>query len=96
MEFKKWIDTNNLIDIPINNDKFTWNNRRKDFAFIVEKLDKFLFKGELSGLDLDLQVAILPTTISDYFPVRIEFSEPIEPVNPSYLSILVEPIELLK
>lgn len=81
LEFKKWIDINNLINIPINNGKYTWNNRRKDFAFIAEKLDRFLFKGELSGFDLDLQVAILPTKSSDHFPIRIEFSEPIKPVR---------------
>ena len=43
LDFKLWFDKHNMIDIRINNGNFTWNNRRKDFAFIAEKLDRFFY-----------------------------------------------------
>ena len=43
-EFKIWCDSHKLIDIPLTNGNFTWNNRRKDFNYIVEKLDIFFRK----------------------------------------------------
>lgn len=32
IDFKAWIDCNNLCDIPLSNGKLTWNNRRKFFS----------------------------------------------------------------
>ena len=81
MEFKKWIDLNNLFDIPINNGKYTWNNRRKDFSFITEKLDRFFFKWELSELGLDIQSSILPIARSNHYLVQIEFIEHTRPIR---------------
>ena len=48
LEFKAWIDKHSLIDIPLNNGSFTWNNRRKDQAYITEKLDRFFISGIFS------------------------------------------------
>ena len=40
-DFKEWCEGHNIIDIPCCNGIHTWNNKWKDFAFIVEKLDRF-------------------------------------------------------
>ena len=80
-EFKEWCSLHNLIDIPTNNGIYTWNNRRKDFAYITEKLDRFMMKGELDTINLDIQSSILPIAGSDHFPVIFEFIESLKPAR---------------
>jgi hypothetical protein len=83
VDFKKWVEDNHLVDIPMNNGKFTWNNRRKDFNYIAEKLDKYFVKRNDINTDLDIQSSILPIAGSDHYPVQITLSEPIKPhINP--------------
>ena len=65
-----------MIDIPIINGNFTWNNRQKDFSYIVEKLDRFLIKEDLDVNNLNIQSSILPIGRSNHYPVRLEFLEP--------------------
>ena len=36
-DFKEWCVMHNLIDTLTNNGTYTWNNRRKDLAYIAEK-----------------------------------------------------------
>ena len=31
-DFKIWCESQNLIDVPLKNGKYTWNNKRKDFC----------------------------------------------------------------
>ena len=45
--FNEWYLEKKLIDIPFCNGIYTWNNRRKDYAYIAEKLDRFFIKGDL-------------------------------------------------
>ena len=49
-----------MIDIPIENGNCTWNNMRKDFVYIAEKLDGFFFKDNLIANNLNIQSSILP------------------------------------
>lgn len=80
-DFKYWCDSNNLIDILLNNGNYTWNNRRKDFSYIAEKLDRFFLKGEISEINANIYSSILPVASSNHFLVRIEFSKPSKPVR---------------
>ena len=65
-----------MLEILTRNGIFTWNNRRKDFSYIAEKLDRFFFKGDLTKMDLTIIASIQPIAGSDHYPVRIEFIEP--------------------
>ena len=38
----------------MGNGKFTWNNRRKDFNYIAEKLDRFFVRRDANNTDLDI------------------------------------------
>lgn len=67
------------MDIPTNNGVYTWNNRRKGFCYIVERLDNFFVKGDLSDMELALQSSIMPYAGLDHFPVRFELIELIKP-----------------
>ena len=63
------------MDIPTNNEVYTWNNRRKGFFHIEERSDRIFFKGDLNYLDLILQASILPFLGSDHFLARLEILE---------------------
>lgn len=80
-DFLKWCDYHNLLDIPFKNGNFTWNNKRKDFTYIAEKLDKFFIKGNLDESNLNIQTTILPIAGSDHFLVRTKFFEPHKPAK---------------
>ena len=75
VDFREWVRVYKLIEIPTSNEVFTWNNRRKDFNYIAEKLDRFFFKGELVELDLTITTSIQPIAGSDHYPVKIELTE---------------------
>lgn len=81
LDFKIWCNKHSMIDIPINNENFTWNNRRKDFTYITEKLDSFFIIGDLNVNNLNFQSSILPIARSNHFPVRLEFIEPTKPAR---------------
>ena len=67
-DFKEWCVMHNLIDTSTNNGTYTWNNRRKDLAYIAEKIDRFMIKGDLDVSNLNIQSSILPIVGSDHFP----------------------------
>lgn len=67
--FKVWTDKHNMIDIPTVHGIFTWNNRRKDFTYISQKLDRFFMIGNIDEYNLNFQSTILPITRSDHFPI---------------------------
>ena len=52
--FKEWCEGHNLIDIPCSNGIHTWNNKQKDFLYIVKKSDRFLIKEELEVNNLNM------------------------------------------
>lgn len=39
-DFKKYIQKDSLMDIKTKNGIYTWNNRRKGFCYIAERLDR--------------------------------------------------------
>ena len=53
LDFKLWIDNHSLLEIPTNNGIFTWNNKRKDNAYIVEKIDRLFIMGHLIAYNKD-------------------------------------------
>ena len=83
-EFKLWCELKDLIDIPTNNGIYTWNNRWKDFAYIAEKLDRFLIKGDLDKNNLNISSSILPIAGFDHFLVMLDLAEPHKPVRNSF------------
>lgn len=83
-DFNSWYSDLNLTEVPCRNGTYTWNNRRKDFSYIAEKLDRFFTKGELDINNLNLQTEILPYAGSDHFPVRLELFEPHKPTRNAF------------
>ena len=83
LEFKSWVDKQCLVEIPLSNGTFTWNNKRKDNTFIVEKLDRFFIVGKITDYNRDLQSSILPYAGLDHFPVCMEISKPSKPPQKS-------------
>lgn len=81
LDFKSWIGKHNMIDVPMNNGIYTWNNRRKDFAYIAKKLDRFFIIGNFGDYNLNFQSSILPIPGSDHYLVCFELSEPSKPVR---------------
>ena len=71
----------NLIDIPISNGIYTWNNKRNDFAYIAKKSNRFFIKGDQDVSNLNIQSSILPIVGSDLFLVRFKFLEPHKPTR---------------
>jgi len=72
LDFKDFVDRNSLFEIPMGNGTFTWTNRRLGFSNIAKKLDKFLFKGDLSKFLYSLECKILPISGSDHYPIHLE------------------------
>ena len=83
-DFNNWYHGQKLVDIPCCNGVYTWNNRRKDFAYIAEKLDRFFIKGNLEINNCNIQAQIMPFAGSDHFPVRLELSEPRKPMRSAF------------
>lgn len=72
IDFSNWIHRNNLLDIRMNNGTFTWNNRRLGPSYIAKKLDRFMFKGDLTTFQYTLQSNILTLSGSDHFPLLLD------------------------
>ena len=81
LDFRAWVREHDMIDVPTSNGTFTWNNRRKDFTYIAEKLDRFFIIGELADNNINFQSTILPIIGSDHYPVRLELLEPHKPMR---------------
>ena len=61
-----------LVDIPIVNGIFTWNNRRGERHQIASRLDRFLISEELLSVYAYYETTILPSTGSDHWPIQLE------------------------
>lgn len=70
-EFYNFVKTNNLIDIKATKKIYTWNNRRKDFTNIEERLDRFLISEDRLQEEILPKAFIRPATIFDHFPVEL-------------------------
>ncbi|XP_057851263.1 uncharacterized protein LOC131061548 [Cryptomeria japonica] len=71
-DFANWISENNLLEIKTELGLHTWNNKRKGFCNIVQTLDRFFFKGDMSDFNSELKAIVLPWSGSDHCPVLLE------------------------
>ncbi|XP_059066192.1 uncharacterized protein LOC131857542 [Cryptomeria japonica] len=72
-DFRDFVTDNNLFDVIPKSGNFTWTNRRANFSRISERLDK-IFTGTcwIRG-QFDLETTIMPLTLSDHFPVQLNY-----------------------
>lgn len=80
-DFLEWVVRNNLMDIVMKNGVFTWNNKRLGFSCIVDKLDRFFFRGGLSLFPFKLKYLIPPISRSNHYPIQLELCSDKKPLN---------------
>ncbi|XP_059070740.1 uncharacterized protein LOC131860359 [Cryptomeria japonica] len=73
--FREFVMTNHLFDVIPKNGRYTWTNRRENFARILERLDRFLVGPFWLDSAINLDSCILPITLSDHFPVQLSIQE---------------------
>ena len=60
-----------LLDIPLKNGKYTWNNRRTRARFIAARLDRFLVSVTFLLRDLIHASFALPSVVPDHKPISL-------------------------
>lgn len=75
-EFKVYIQQNRLIDLPFDNDIFTWNNKRYGSQQIASRLDSFLISDNFIHLGGDICASILHVAGSDHWPISLQWKNP--------------------
>ncbi|XP_059068633.1 uncharacterized protein LOC131859110 [Cryptomeria japonica] len=70
-DFRDFVIDNNLFDVIPKSGNFTWTNKRANFSRILERLDR-IFTGTywIKG-QFELELSILPITLSDHFSVQM-------------------------
>ena len=63
------------------NGLYTWNNKRLSSHYIAERLDRFIFKGDLSNFNYATHSTILPNVGSHPFLVRLDIEEQVKPIR---------------
>lgn len=81
LDFKDWFAKEICIDIPTTNGTFTWNNRGANCCNLVERLDRFVFKGNFNSFNQHFGTIILPNARSYHYLVRLEIGEPHKPLR---------------
>jgi hypothetical protein len=61
-----------LLDIPPENGKYTWSNKRLGLGHIVARLDRCLVQSSFLLLGLESRLNILPCSVSDHKPILLE------------------------
>ena len=61
-----------LIDIMPSSIKFTWSKKRVGPEHIAARLDRFLFQSSFLLLGLEARMHILPCSVSDHKPIKLE------------------------
>ena len=74
--FKEYIQHNGLIDLPFDNDTYTWNNKRAGSQQISSRLDRYLISDKFVHLGGDICASILPMTGSDHWPISLQWKNP--------------------
>ncbi|KAK1292074.1 hypothetical protein QJS10_CPB17g00140 [Acorus calamus] len=67
--FSEWIDSEGLLDLPIENHAFTWSNMRDSPS--MAKLDRFLICAEWEEMFPRCAVRGLPRITSDHLPLLL-------------------------
>eukprot|EP00253_Pinus_taeda_P026887 PITA_26887 len=73
---KDFIQNNWLIDLPSNNDLYTWNNKRAEPMQIASRLDRFLISDNAVHLGGEFIASILPISGSDHWPITLHWNHP--------------------
>jgi len=60
------MEQHNLIDIPSNNGKYSWSNKRVGKSNIKERLDRILIQENIAAVHSSITSKILHTTASDH------------------------------
>lgn len=60
------MDQQSLLDIPPNNGKYTWNNKRVGKSDIKERLDRIMIQDNIAALYNSIKSKIIHTTTSDH------------------------------
>eukprot|EP00253_Pinus_taeda_P029823 PITA_29823 len=61
-----------LLDIPPENGKYTWSNKRIGPGHIAARLDRCLVQSSFLLLGLESRLHILPCSVSDHKPILLE------------------------
>lgn len=72
-DFRDFVTLNHLFDVIPKNGRYTWYNRRENFARISERLDRFLVGPFWLDSTINLDSCILPLSLSNHFPVQLSF-----------------------
>ncbi|GLJ25223.1 hypothetical protein SUGI_0482560 [Cryptomeria japonica] len=73
-DFQEFVSNCKLIDIIAKNGRFTWTNRRLNFASISERLDRFLVGEWWINGDYSLETEIVPQIKSDHLPLSLSIA----------------------
>eukprot|EP00253_Pinus_taeda_P007889 PITA_07889 len=65
----------------LNNDLFTWNNKRGGEAQVASKLDRFMISEELMLIDKEITTRVHPFGGSDHSPIQLEIKGMVSPRN---------------
>ncbi|XP_059073561.1 uncharacterized protein LOC131874284 [Cryptomeria japonica] len=71
LDFNDWINRNSLLEIQTAENTLTWNNRRKGFSDIADKLDSFFIHGGLKEFNYTMEAEILPLSGFDHYPLQL-------------------------
>ncbi len=72
-DFKAYIQHNSLMDLPFNNDIFTWNSKIAGTQQIASRLDRFLLLDNFVHLVGDISASILPLAGTDHWPISLQW-----------------------
>lgn len=72
IDFEAFMGRNHLFHIPTANGSFTSTNQRLCFCSIIEKLDRFFFKGNMGTFPYSMECKILLCFGSDHFSILLE------------------------
>ncbi|GLJ26421.1 hypothetical protein SUGI_0509500 [Cryptomeria japonica] len=78
-DFCDWVHKTNVMEIKTVEDTYTWNNMRRGFSHIAEKLDRFFLRGSLIDFHNSLSTDILPILGLDHYPIQLSISEEVKP-----------------
>jgi len=63
-----------MLDIKPLKGKYTWSNKRIGPGHIAARLDRFLIQSSYLLLGLEARMLILPCSVSDHKPIKLELS----------------------
>ncbi|XP_059077888.1 uncharacterized protein LOC131876487 [Cryptomeria japonica] len=83
-DFRDFIANCKLVDIHPKNGRFTWTNRRLNFANISKRLDWFLVGEWWINGDYSLETEIVPQIGSDHLPLSLSIAQEVRSQKKNY------------